>query len=259
MYAETTQLGWDPTMERVSPRHHIGQVEYIIKCCDVKYRTVRLISDIGAEAIRGRGTRVWEVRRVRGEDTPDDPTPLVLKDSWVDADREPEGKILASIRKAVKKLPDMDDTDDFFMEAKDYGDVYIGNDIDHTHKLIRKRSFLDGADPKPLVIKAKTPVPAKGRPIPSNATGVTGAPQLPADGSRELVKYSAKVHHRIVFTEVGKTIAEVESLADAVVAMLDVVRGEHAAFPDVPPSLTRVCSPRCLTSMRMGPPRHQCR
>ena len=86
MYADTTQLGWDPTMERVSTRHHVGQVDYIIKFRNVRYRTVRLISDIGAEAIRGRGTRVWEVRQLNKNDE-EDPTPLVLKDSWADAQK----------------------------------------------------------------------------------------------------------------------------------------------------------------------------
>ncbi|KIP01566.1 hypothetical protein PHLGIDRAFT_131208 [Phlebiopsis gigantea 11061_1 CR5-6] len=74
---------------------------------------------------------------------------------------------------------------------------------------------------KPLVIKAKTPT--RGTTLRSN-TGVTGAPQLPEDDAPEAVKYSAKVHHRIVFTEVGVTIAEIDSLAEAMFAMADVTK-----------------------------------
>ena len=240
MYADPTQLGWDPTMERVSTRHHVGQVDYIIKFRDVRYRTVRLISDIGAEAIRGRGTRVWEVRQLNKNDE-EDPTPLVLKDSWVDADREREGHILATIRETAQGLSNVYDFDKYFMKAKDYGDVYIEDKLDHTYGLIRKRSSPVGSEHKPLVIKTKAPVPAKGPHIPSNAAGVTGAPQLPGDDDdgQNSVKYSAKIHHRIVFTEVGTTVAEVSSLSDAVFAMADVTRGKHIAFRAVSPYLIK--------------------
>ncbi|KIP06180.1 hypothetical protein PHLGIDRAFT_469946 [Phlebiopsis gigantea 11061_1 CR5-6] len=74
---------------------------------------------------------------------------------------------------------------------------------------------------KPLVIKAKTPT--VGTTLRSNA-GVTGAPQLPEDAAPEPVNYSAKIHHRIVFTEVGTTIAEVDSLVDALIAMVGATK-----------------------------------
>ena len=73
-FASRAALGYDPTIERV------GQVDskavYHIKvpvepkplCGDVfKFRlfeTVDLLSDAGAKAFRGRGTRVWTVRDV---------------------------------------------------------------------------------------------------------------------------------------------------------------------------------------------------
>ena len=168
----------------------------------------------------------------------------MLKDSWVDAGRKREGEILALIREEAKKLRNAYDFDKYFIQAMDYGDVYIGDSMDHTHDLIRGKASLAGLGDKPLgplVIKArKAAAPkSKGPNLLSNITGVTGAPRLPNDGPPDLMRYSAKVHHRVVFAEVGKTIAEVDSLSDAIFAMSDVVKGECAIFSDNSPSLTR--------------------
>ena len=61
-------------------------------CSDpLTYRTLALITDSGAFDLLGRGTRVWKaVRIVNGEETG---APVVLKDAWVDSDREREGDI----------------------------------------------------------------------------------------------------------------------------------------------------------------------
>ena len=60
-----------------------------------KYRTKRMISNIGADTLRGRGTRVWEAVELDGNDEEVEvATTCVLKDSWVDVDRSRGGKIL---------------------------------------------------------------------------------------------------------------------------------------------------------------------
>ena len=65
LYAEPHELGWDPTIKRISPRDVKGPaVQYDIKVGDVWYRTQRLLSNAGAEVLRGRGTRVWEARKL---------------------------------------------------------------------------------------------------------------------------------------------------------------------------------------------------
>ncbi|KIP03801.1 hypothetical protein PHLGIDRAFT_121245, partial [Phlebiopsis gigantea 11061_1 CR5-6] len=83
------------------------------------------------------------------------------------------------------------------MRAKAYSDVYIGGSKDDTHLLIRGRPSLEGMEAKLLVIKAKT---ARGPQLRSNA-GATGALKLPGNDAPKLLEYSAKIHHRIVFTE----------------------------------------------------------
>ena len=224
MYADETALGWDPTMKRLSPRDYVGDVQYTIECAGVTYRTVRLISDIATETIRGRGTRVWEVREVK-ENSEEDPTPRALKDSWVDADRLCEGKILKAIRDDAKKLSNAFDFDRYFMTAKAYDDVYIDGVKDTTYLARGRSTFTGKVDKPPLVIKAKTP---RNRTMRSQA-GTKGATQVPDKDVPKHVKYAAKIHHRIVFTEVGKTIAEVNTLAEALFAMTHIVKGECTA------------------------------
>ena len=223
MYADETALGWDPTMERLSPRDHVGDVEYLIECGKAKYRTVRLISDSGAGTIRGRGTRVWEVREVKGNGE-EDPTPRALKDSWVDAWREREGKILESIREEAKQLPDAFDFDKYFMRAKAYSDVYIGGVQDNTHFAYGRPTFTGKVDKSPLEIESKTAKNTETR----SQVRTKDVPHVLDTDAHLSAKCAAKTHHRIVFTEVGKAIAEVESLALALLAMADVVKGEPA-------------------------------
>ena len=255
MYADEIALGWDPTMERLSPRDHIGDVQYLIECSKVKYRTVRLIADVGAEAICSRGTRVWEVREVK-KNGKEDPTPLALKDSWVDADREREGKILETIREEAEHLPDVFDFDKFFMRAKEYSDVYIGGVQDNTHRLIHGRHSVDGMLDKPPSIKAGLPKSSE----PRNSVGTEGASQVNNVDRPQLVEHSAKIHHRIVFAEVGTTIAEVDSLAAATLAMVGIVQGKHRLdFPTASSHLMFISSFVDSPQMRMGTWRHQYR
>ena len=76
---------------------------------------------------------------------------------------------------------------------------------------------MDGRDTKPLLTKAE---PLQSSRLQSNA------PQLPVGGSPNPAEYARKVHHRIVFTEVGTTISEVETLSEALFATSDAVKGE---------------------------------
>jgi hypothetical protein len=99
-FAAEHKLGSDPTIKRsdcISP----DGVQYDIVVNSTVYRTVRLILNIGAESLRGQGTRVWEVNEVLPEGTIGANT-LVLKDSWVDKDRKREEDILQSIRESYE-------------------------------------------------------------------------------------------------------------------------------------------------------------
>jgi len=132
-FANESELGWDPTIQREripeqvhsSPggnssepeREQVDATRYRITvhtrpvgddghegpAVETVYRTTRIIFDYGADALRGRGTRVFEARRL--EDNVEVGELVVIKDVWVDDDREREDRILSQL------LNDADDKD----------------------------------------------------------------------------------------------------------------------------------------------------
>ena len=132
MYAKPEQLGWDPTMRLVTIDRRNLQYDITVSDKDhtepLVYRTMRLISNVGACTIRGRGTRVWEVQRVGPDGKPDGQS-RVLKDSWPDSDRTPEWDIMESIR---KDTPQQHVLHRALLTIEARGHVTIGNANDQT-------------------------------------------------------------------------------------------------------------------------------
>lgn len=147
-YSKDHELGWDPTMEYY-PAAGKMKAYYIITVIgkeetgevkEVRYRTVKLLSSIGAEGLRGRGTRVWKVRCWKNGKTVG--TPVVLKDCWIDSDRMREGDIMTQIlldaRKAKDVTLDEDGTtpaqvlEQALLRTVIHGDVTVNGNVDRT-------------------------------------------------------------------------------------------------------------------------------
>jgi hypothetical protein len=128
--ADEKPLTYDITVRTVS--HSDGKADTE----EVVFRTTELINDDGAAAVRGRGTRVWDVQRMKDGQTVRGATG-VLKDSWVDTTRDREEVILRKI-KYNSGLPEQDDRDlldDLFLTPTASGDVFIGGVADQTPSL----------------------------------------------------------------------------------------------------------------------------
>lgn len=237
LFATEVELGWDDTIEltkHLDPEVSVQRPTWdiTVRNHDDKtttiYRTQKVISNFAADAIRGRGTRVWLVKKLdeSGEEVGD---PLVLKDSWIDADRIREGEIL-------RKLRDHDASaalDKYLLNTENWGDVYIEGSQDHTVTLLRKGADLPEADSVLTIrLRYERPLIVSGQ---VEAQGVTENPETRGLTEmmpmfEERVNYSAKVHHRIVFREVGKTIDKVESLREIFRHLADVVKGVSQTF-----------------------------
>lgn len=105
------------------------------------YRTTRLINDDGARSFRGSGTRVWEVVPVvNGVEKSKDIH--VLKDNWVDDDRQHEGDILKEIMEnsSLDKLA-RKELAALFLTPIAQGDVYITDERDGQEKLDSTRGL----------------------------------------------------------------------------------------------------------------------
>jgi hypothetical protein len=96
-YADVVQLGYDPTMELFWKRNK-WNYQFTVEGRDNHqnvvtkvYRTVNDIADMSSN-LRGRATRVYEAYEVGNKSTR-----VVIKDSWVDANRPKEGDTLSEI------------------------------------------------------------------------------------------------------------------------------------------------------------------
>ena len=230
-YGADHELGWDSSITLYEPSVASGALQYDIvvrqddDCSIVTYRTKRMISNIGADTLRGRGTRVWEVVELddNGEER-DSSTTCVLKDSWVDENMRREGEIHRHIRAdaAAKGLesPENVAMGACLLTVNTYGDVFIDNQPDKTRHwdLPSRMNFIK------VKVEPKTSSKAKSDWTPVGAIMVQN--ETTSDHSVSMSAASffpTKVHHRIVFKEVGKTIRELSSLRRVFRRLTEVV------------------------------------
>ncbi|EGO00860.1 hypothetical protein SERLA73DRAFT_105307, partial [Serpula lacrymans var. lacrymans S7.3] len=213
-YAERADLGWDPTIKCVNVD---GKICYDITVHSPRadgqapaiYRTEEILSDFGADALRGRGTRVFKARRFNIQSGEVEGKPVAIKDAWVDEDRDREG----DIRKTFEAEADDDDKSEirkYFLTVLDHGDVIIDGHVDHTRDLHLRNANIP-SDSRFRLQRKKLPAD------PVSSTG--SAPSLGIPGQTRAAhtghyQYSFKVHYRIVFEEVVEPIYTLKYLAD---------------------------------------------
>ncbi|KAF8966229.1 hypothetical protein BDZ97DRAFT_2074195 [Flammula alnicola] len=132
-YADTTQLGYDPTMKLVwknktwNYRIAMAGKDNAGETISKTYETTSLISDTSFN-IRGRATRVYEAYDVEIPGTL-----VVLKDSWVDGNRPREADTLATILEGAS-----DEEMALFLTVLHHGVVMIDGKEDLTQDLLMR-------------------------------------------------------------------------------------------------------------------------
>lgn len=261
MYASTVEMGWDPTMKLLweGDPHVEPQYEITVQSKEGKarvFRTIELVSAVGAESIRGRGTRVWKVREVDDGELSKDY--YVLKDAWVDSDRPSEGEVVAQIEEDAKK--ELDEREqkilmDCLLTTHIAGSVMLGPDkpdstIDGRRRtrLIKgnARQFELKRPPKPPnppvsaveheitpqdVEVGATAAPTKTKPTNSGKRAGSDKPlgDHRESGEKKTAEkspvYNSKTHYRIVFKEVCEVLHEIKSLERIVWALVQACFG----------------------------------
>ncbi|KAL5638118.1 hypothetical protein ACGC1H_002391 [Rhizoctonia solani] len=117
--ATAAELGYDPNMVSLPSANPTSEPQYDItihnsekKIVNV-YRTLGIISDVGADSMVGRGTRVWKVQKVENGQ-PGGPT-YALKMVWVHKDSFEEHAFVKRIKDRHTKYSQ------YFLTAIDYG------------------------------------------------------------------------------------------------------------------------------------------
>jgi hypothetical protein len=254
MYADPVNLGYDPTMKpaadnrlrsqnqwqivvhHIDPQQHVeaSQWKTMEKKPDVKtykFVTTKVLSNVGAEGLRGRGTRVWSAQQIVNGQTL--PTRYVIKDYWVDDDRFREATIRQKIISDAPNERKQEILKRHLLTPFCSGDVLVDGEVDNTHHLLRRGASVPTDLPpyplfheRPLVISDDTildhvPLAPKGSGI-----IISGAPAVPA------VKiFHEKSHHRIVFIEQAETIDTLTSMGETLQRSAQALYGALISFP----------------------------
>ena len=187
------------------------------------FRTDGLINDDGAKSPLGRGTRVWRVKRLVDGEPDASARGRVLKDSWVDEDRDREGEIL----ERILDTPGLDDLvqqalAELFLTQVVSGDVVIDGKPDST------RDFLDGVTEIPAERISPLTVPSAHKPSQKGGQPGSDAPLIvPATDSERvaILKYSRKQHYRIVFVQECEPLSKQTSLRTVFKCLCDITTG----------------------------------
>ncbi|KAF9516716.1 hypothetical protein BS47DRAFT_627052 [Hydnum rufescens UP504] len=229
------QLGYDTTMSRVPSRDGNGKYCYDITIPDDYgkeriFRTKLEISTYGADAVRGRGTRVWSVYDKM--DDPEGKTLFALKDTWVNTDRPREGNTLAILRRRLTEKGEVDALRYFLTEAT-CGDVHIGRTPDSTgtriqngklfavDSIIQTSVAFDGAG----TVTATLPTRSGSKRSASSMGIVPNIELSSAEGTMRIgqVLEEHRDHYRIVFEEIGPPIYQLRTFHEILVTFRDVV------------------------------------
>lgn len=237
-FSTAAQLGFDETMTRRPWLSRIDKsVVYDIDVWDdttegsvVKtYRTRRLISELGAISPRGRGTRVWEVDEIdKDSGKVVGMSSKVLKDAWTDLERPTEGTIVRDIKKQAVLAGREADFKNHFLETDRYGHVYISDGpttrADTTNCFIRSRKRAKGISSTAPTLRVvansgnRIPIMTAQGPVAGDGKDLA---RLPTEFSR----YPVKVHHRIIYSEVGTPIFQAPTLRDVFMCVGEVLQG----------------------------------
>ncbi|KAI0085147.1 hypothetical protein BDY19DRAFT_1059765 [Irpex rosettiformis] len=230
MFAKAHELGYDPTMQpaRDGKRwlnqwditlHYFpegddddlsGPID-VSKLQTVVLRTQKLESNIGAEAMRSRGTRVWQAR-ILGPNGQLSDRIVVLKDYWVDHDRLREATIRQRILDDAKTEDQRDVLRRHLLTPLYSGDVVIAGQRDNTHSLLRRGAKVPIGTLYPIVHEevalTATAIPEDEPFAPQQGTDTIASQ---TERLLKLIMLNDKSHHRIVFAEVAVTIEDMQS------------------------------------------------
>lgn len=227
-FASPEELGWDPTIQPVfdSERRNGPGICWKITVNvgdDLQAFTAdEIISDVGAQALCGRGSRIFRAYDSKG-------VRVILKDSWREEDTESEGDVLDDIMGQLKLIVADEEMlvarQALFLTTRCHGDVLLGSPgspkADSTLDHIMKQHDVTGAQAmrwdtavsttpaKPVVCSvgqhSLVHVPASSRMV----WALTNTGETP-----ENYRMHHRVHYRIVFEEEGVPLHECSNRQD---------------------------------------------
>jgi hypothetical protein len=226
-YASSEELGYDKTMRLLESN------KYEVDVGSLTFVSSRILSDLAADRLCGRATRVFEVSEKSGS-----PQHFALKDQWIDDDRLAEGLVLENLRAMIKSnvengvFQDMDlarNPVDYFLSVKAYSPVQLSSTFDDNTKMIMQgHSLPDSGSSLSISFSEKNFVSSDVPGVNSESAGhipypvASTASILPIKRSN----FQPRRHDRTVFNEVGTPLHDLDNLSDLFRGLADATIGK---------------------------------
>jgi hypothetical protein len=188
-------MGWDPSVELL--QHAEGNF-YHIMVGDTRYRTLKVLQDLGANYLRSRAARTFKVKKVGGNDD----NTYVLKDLWLEQDRKPEHQIYEEIISDVRRL---------YPQRVDIVRRHLFTPVDHT--FVEANGVRD--DTKASMMRNKSLVSEIVR-LPVITVSSTRHVHAPEETCH-------RVHYRIVFKEYATPLHKVKKMGEVFAVLADLM------------------------------------
>ncbi|CAE6480397.1 unnamed protein product [Rhizoctonia solani] len=231
LLATFDELGFDPDVVLLCSADPDAEPSYDIQIHNSKtsqttvYRTLRIVSNPGADGVLGRGTRVWVVRKlINGKLVG---SHYILKDVWIPEDSTTEYDILEDIRKAQPNYAQ------YFLTPFDHGFARFSDaspDPVNTHKNLRRVAMIATEQTIPIHPSHATrnsQIPPKKR----HSAGRAGDRSTPGqEGYRDFCYLSEdpRQHYRILFMEIGEQVHSLRDWTSIFTAIQGAWNGLHA-------------------------------
>lgn len=268
MYGAPAAMGWDPTMRLIT---ETDPPEYCITvnnaAGDTKsYRTLGLMSSIGAEALRGRDTRVWRVAPCHPKtyEITEVETEVAVKDCWVDQSRDLEGEVIALLDKlATERITTLTNQLAGLQDATPEKEQPLQEKLEAAehlkaslilpviHGIVRLPDSAGVSGEKDSTLNRGVALrDGDGKPAPSERifeeknAGTEGDAsrerlqgQLQGEhrsvwqyliGRREAVTYESKHHYRIVYPEVCQPLYQIKYLDSIYAHLAELTKGNSS-------------------------------
>ncbi|KAF9069419.1 hypothetical protein BDP27DRAFT_1265073, partial [Rhodocollybia butyracea] len=216
-FSSPTEMGWDPTITFSHLEN--GRRQYQIIVDGETYTTVSILSDSAADSPLGRATRVWKV-------VDKDGNTRVLKDVWLDFDRQDEQEIRCAILDDVRELDKRNGS--IYAEELEKRMLTILSSwrvtVDNTNKV---------KDDTTAIMLRDQDQPAEARPTTRGKSSLQKSTTGPRrtllinsrnENDHRLVGNCRRYHYRVVFQECATPLYDERSLGNALSAVEDVVK-----------------------------------
>jgi hypothetical protein len=234
VFADEESLGFDSTVSRIQVNN---QIQYKYQVGEESYITTDTLADHAADFMRGRGTRVF-----KAHSESDASRSVVLKDVWLEDDRIEEGVHLENIRAVITQMqtqgtvfPGNRDPSTYFLTVVAHGRVKVGGQTeDHTNNVMMRGSGLPSDLEYFSTSRPREPLIQGSRVIWSDRGYSVGhTPEVSRDVAalilanlpRKAQRFQARIHYRIVFEEIGRTIHDLRKLSQVYQCLADATTG----------------------------------